>query len=84
MVTDLGEQPTPEIEPAEPPPGGVDAIADSQYVEPPVVPDLTQVGNEGSKDALPEELTEELTEPDRPEQGASSDGASEPESEAPA
>ena len=77
MVTDLGEQPTPEIEPAEPPPGGVDAVDDTLYVQPPVVPDLTQVGNEGSKDALPDGLQE----PDRPESGASSDGASDPEEE---
>ena len=31
MVIDLGEQPTPEIEPAEPPPGGVDAVEDAEY-----------------------------------------------------
>jgi hypothetical protein len=80
MVTDLGEQPTPQIEPAEPPPGGVDAVEDSLYVERPVVPDLTQVGNERSKDALPDELKE----PDQPEQGASSDGASNPQEESPA
>jgi hypothetical protein len=80
MVMDLGEQPTPQIEPAEPAPGGVDAVEDTQYLERPVVPDLTQIGNEGSKDTLPGELTE----PDEPEQGASSDGASEPETEAPA
>jgi len=80
MVTDLGEQPTPGIEPAEPPPGGVDAVEESQYHETPVVPDLTQLGNERSKETLPEELTQ----PDPPEEGASSDGASEPETEAPA
>ena len=28
MVIDLGEKPTPEIEPAEPNPGGVDAVED--------------------------------------------------------
>ena len=77
MVTDLGEQPTPEIEPAEPPPGGVDAVEENQYVESPVVPDLTQLGNEGSKDALPEELIE----PDPPDDDASSDDG-EPGSEA--
>ena len=80
MVTDLGEQPTPEIEPAEPPPGGVDAVEDSQYVESPVVPDLTQLGNERSKDALPDELTES----DVPEVGSARDSDGESESEAPA
>jgi hypothetical protein len=80
MVIDLGEQPTPEIEPAEPPPGGVDAVEDSQYVESPVVPDLTQIGNERSKDTLPEELTEA----DIPEEGSARDSDEEPEPEAPA
>jgi hypothetical protein len=58
MVTDLGEQPTPEIEPAEPPPGGVDAVEARLFEEQPVVPDLSQLGNEGGAGDLPEELTE--------------------------
>ena len=57
MVTDLGEQPTPEIEPAEPPPGGVDAVDEVLFETQPVVPDLTQIGNERSKGA-PEAVTE--------------------------
>jgi hypothetical protein len=77
---DLGEQPEPEIEPAEPAPGGVDAIEESAFDEPPVVPDLTRVGNQQAKDEMPEELSE----PDGTDHGASSDGASEPEKEAPA
>jgi hypothetical protein len=80
MVTDLGEQPTPEIEPADPPPGGVDAVDESQFDEPPLVPDLTQVGNVQSHDVLPDEITE----PEDTDDGASSDGASEPEKEDPA
>jgi hypothetical protein len=79
MVTELGEQPTPEIEPAEPPPGGVDAVEETQFEAPPLVPDLTGIGNSSSKDE-----PGELTEPETTEQGASSDGASEPETEEPA
>jgi hypothetical protein len=77
---DLGEQPKPEIEPAEPAPGGVDAIEESSFDEPPVVPDLSRVGNQQAKDEMPEELTE----PDETDDEPSSDGASEPEKEAPA
>jgi hypothetical protein len=76
-MIDLGEQPTPEAEPADPPPGGVDAVEDEQYATPPVVPDLTRVGNTPSKDEAPDELSE----PEDTEDGASSDGASEPEQE---
>jgi hypothetical protein len=57
-VTDLGEQPTPRIEPAEPPPGGVDAVDEVLYEERPLVPDLSQVGNEASKEQIPDEVTE--------------------------
>ena len=58
MVTDLGEMPTPEIEPAEPPPGGVDAVEDALFEPQPVVPDLSQLGNEGSKGIVPDEVME--------------------------
>jgi len=80
MVTDLGEQPTPEIEPAEPPPGGVDAVTEAEYTPDPVVPDLPGLGNSPAKDDEPDELTEA----DDTDEGASSDGASEPAKEAPA
>jgi hypothetical protein len=80
MVTDLGDQPTPEIEPAEPPPGGVDAIEDQEYAADPVVPDLTGIGNEPTKVEMPTELTQ----PEVTDRGAGSDGASEPEKESPA
>jgi hypothetical protein len=78
MVTDLGEQPTPEIEPAEPPPGGVDAVEDAEYEAQPVVPDLSGIGNTPANDEVPDEITE----PDKTDDGAANDGASEPEQEA--
>ena len=34
MVIQLGEQPTPQAEPAEPPPGGVDAVEDLEHDPP--------------------------------------------------
>jgi hypothetical protein len=80
MVTDLGEQPQPEIEPAEPPPGGVDAVEDAAFTAVPVVPDLTRIDNPALNDAMPDAITE----PDETDQGAASDGASEPQQEAPA
>lgn len=80
MVTDLGEQPTPEIEPAEPPPGGVDAVEDVLFQEQPVVPDLSQVGNEGSKDAVPDEVME----PDDNDTAASRDDGEVEDQESPA
>jgi hypothetical protein len=79
-MVELGEQPSPEIEPAEPPPGGVDAVEEYEYEPEPLVPDLSLVGNEQGKDEIPGEVTE----PDGTDDGASSDGASEPEKEAPA
>jgi hypothetical protein len=80
MVTDLGEQPLPQIEPAEPPPGGVDAVEESLYEDPPLVPDLTRVGNELSKDEIPDAVT------DRDETGtaATRDGDVAEEEESPA
>ena len=76
-MMDLGEQPTPEIEPAEPPPGGVDAVEDSLYEPHPVVPGLTTALNPDV--AVPEPVSEgEDTE------DATSDGATEPEKETPA
>jgi hypothetical protein len=80
VVTDLGEQPAPHIQPAEPPPGGVDAVEESLYEQPPVVPDLTQLGNEVSKDNMPDDITQ----PDGTDDEDPGDGASEPEKEAPA
>jgi hypothetical protein len=79
-MIDLGERPQPEIEPADPPPGGVDAVEDQDYDMNPVVPELTGIGNTTSKDEVPDELTE----PEETDDGASTDGASEPEKETPA
>jgi hypothetical protein len=75
LVTDLGDQPTPEVEPPEPPPGGVDAVEDQLYGVDPVVPDFTSTLNPHV--AVPETVVEG----EDTDQGASSDGASEPEKE---
>jgi hypothetical protein len=75
LVTDLGDQPTPEVEPAEPPPGGVDAVEDQLYATDPVVPDFASSLNPHV--AVPDLVTER----EKTDQGASSDGASEPEKE---
>ncbi|HEX3932677.1 MAG TPA: hypothetical protein VHW64_18420 [Nocardioides sp.] len=61
-MTDLGEQPSPEIEPAEPPPGGVDAVEETLYDSKPLVPDLSRLGNEGGRE-IPDEISDEITEP---------------------
>jgi hypothetical protein len=58
MVTDLGDQPKPETEPSEPPPGGVDAVEEEAFEQPPLVPDLSRVGNEAAKDDIPDDVTE--------------------------
>jgi len=77
-MTDLGEQPTPQSEPGEPAPGGVDAIGDALYETAPVVPDLAS--------ALHPDLDvpDAVAEGEDTDEGASSDGASEPEKESPA
>ena len=78
MVTDLGEQPTPEIEPAEPPPGGVDAVEEDRCTTPePVVPDLASTLNP-RRGRCPSAVTEG----EDTDEGATTDGASEPEKEA--
>lgn len=79
MVTELGEQPTPQIEPAEPPPGGVDAVEEFEYEPDPVVPDVVLLGNTSAR-----EVPDEVTESEDTDQGASTDGASHPDQEAPA
>ena len=57
-MTGLGEQPTPHIEDAEPPPGGVDAVDESLYEEDPLVPDLSGTGNGVGGDDVPDEISE--------------------------
>jgi hypothetical protein len=78
MVTDLGEKPTPHVEPAEPPPGGVDAVEDAEYTPDPVVPDLSTLANPHVDVPAP------VAEGEETDEGASSDGASRPEQEPPA
>jgi hypothetical protein len=78
LLTDLGEKPQPEIEPPEPPPGGVDAVEEALYGLDPVAPDL------------PAALNPHLTVPDPVAKGedtstaATTDGATEPQEESPA
>ena len=74
-MIDLGEQPTPEIEPAEPPPGGVDAVEDELYA--------AEAGRAGLPSALNPHVAvpEPVAEGEDTDEGASSDGASEPEKE---
>jgi hypothetical protein len=79
MVMDLGEQPTPTAEPAEPPPGGVDAVEEFEYDPDPVVPDVVLIGNTAARTA-----PGEVTEPEDTGTAATSDGASDPEQESPA
>ena len=75
METELGEQPRPHIEPAEPNPGGVDAIDGNDHEVAPVVPDLFP-------DANPHVTSlDAIKEPEETDQGASTDGASEPHKE---
>jgi hypothetical protein len=80
LVTELGEKPNPQIEPAEPPPGGVDAVEDVEYDEQPVVPDVWPIGNTALREGG---VPDGVTEPEDTDQGASSDGASDPEKETP-
>ena len=81
MVTELGEQPTPEIEPADPPPGGVDAVEEVQFEEQPLVPGLTHLGKHRSQDVVPDEVTQ----PDETDIAATREGSDDDhEEEAPA
>jgi hypothetical protein len=81
-MIEMGDQPQPETEPGEPNPGGVDAVAGNDHEVAPVVPDLSTEDNPAVEDAAPDELTQQLAEPEETEDGASTDGASEPEQEA--
>lgn len=76
MTEDLGTPPAPATEPPEPNPGGVDAIEGNDHHVPPVVPDLSPDENPAV-----DEAPVELNQPEETEQGAASDGASEPEKE---
>ena len=80
----LGERPEPESEPAEPNPGGVDAINDDA----PFAGDQrATLGRDLHPDNNPEvedHLPDELTDPEDKQQEGEGDGASEPEKEDPA
>lgn len=78
MSDDLGPLPTPHTEPKEPNPGGVDAIDAEEG--PPAVHDLGADENPAIEEVAPDEIKQlEDT-----EDGANTDGASEPEKESPA
>ncbi|GAA5145726.1 hypothetical protein GCM10023340_15550 [Nocardioides marinquilinus] len=61
-ATDLGPMPAPRIEPGEPDPGGVDAVAasdgvDGETAEPePLARDLDPADNPAADDSLPDEM----------------------------
>ena len=59
MSSDLGPMPTPQVEPGEPNPGGVDAIEDDSG--PIVIPDLTPEENPAIEDKAPDPLVEEVS-----------------------
>ena len=74
-MSDLSPQPEPHSEPGETHPGGVDAI--DEVTTDAAIPDLDPDSNPAVDDAL----SDEITQPDEPEQ---SDEEVEPEHEAPA
>ena len=78
MAEELGAMPEPKIEPAEPNPGGVDALEPNDD-HLPTVPDANPATNPATED-----IPDVLTEPDDTDTEATSDGASEPQSETPA
>ncbi|MGD9958018.1 hypothetical protein [Nocardioides sp.] len=82
MSDDLGKMPEPTTEEPQLHPGGVDSIDDPKYgttPETPIPADANPKDNPAVSDVTPEELSqpENTDEP-------SSDGASDPESDAPA
>ena len=77
MTSDLGPMPEPEIDPKEPNPGGVDRIDTNEF--PSVVNELDPDKNPATEDAAPDEIKQ----PDESQDEPTSDGASEPEEDAP-
>lgn len=59
MKSDLGPMPTPQIEPGEPNPGGVDAVDDD--TGPILIPDLTPEENPAVEDKAPDPLVDEVS-----------------------
>ena len=85
MHSDLGPQPEPRIEPGEPNPGGVDAVADDSG--PLAIPDLSPDDNPAMEDKAPDSVKEEVKEGEDTSTKAtrSEDGENdEPEKESPA
>lgn len=80
----IGAQPDSEIEPAEPNPGGADAIDEATPFagdeREPLGRDLHPDHNPGVEDHVPDEIGE----PDDKQQEGEGDGASDPEKEDPA
>ena len=85
---DLGPKPDAEIEPGEPNPGGVDAVADSDGVdgetaEPePLARDLDPDQNPAVEDALPDEMKQGEDTSTKATEGEDSDVDTEDESPA--
>lgn len=75
-------KPEPTIEPPEEYPGGADSVADQEKygAGSTMTPDLEPEKNPAVDDAMPDEVTE----PDESQDEPTSDGASDPEQEAPA
>ena len=84
MSDNLGPMPEASTEPPERWPGGADSVADEEkygvILDQPSVPDLSPEDNPAVEDAAPDEIKE----PEDTDTKATTDGASEPESEDPA
>ena len=82
-MLELSDQPEPTAEPPERFPGGVDAIADEEKYgdipDGPLIRDLAVTKNPALDDQAPDELQEPEESQDEP----TSDGASEPDKDAP-
>ena len=82
MSKDLGEMPEPEIEPAEPNPGGADAIND----RPPFSGDEHNLSHDLDPNLNPEvedHVPDEITMGEDKQQEGEGDGASDPDKEEP-
>ncbi len=60
MSKDLGPRPSPQVEPGEPNPGGVDSVDADQQAPggDPVIPNLPTHKNPAVSDAAPDEMSE--------------------------
>jgi len=83
MHSDLGPQPEPRIEPGEPNPGGVDAVADDSG--PLAIPDLSPDDNPAMEDKAPDAVKAEVKEGEDTSTKATRDrDDDEPDKESPA